>query len=306
MTIISLRPLRQIKARVPDVAVSEAGPVDGTSVSWMHGFPYDIYAYAEVASLLPDRRCRVYTPCLRGYGTTRFFNDAMPRSGENAVPDSDLLTLMDALAVSRAVLASYDWGGLAAHVTAAFWPERCSGLNSLSSYNAQNITAAMVLDSPENERSPWYQYYFHSGRGRAGLTADRRGICCLLWNLWSPTWSFAARTFERRVAALGNANIMDMVIHSYRHCFGVVAGDPALTDIKCRLATLFPIAVPSITFHGANDGVGLPASAEHYARQFASPGSHRSVPGMGHNLPQEVPEVFAEAVLKLQQQGFAT
>ena len=302
----SLQPLRQIKAGVLDVAVYETGPVDGPPVFLMHGFPYDIHAYAEVAPLLAEQGCRVYVPYLRGYGATRFLSDATPRSGEQAALGADLLALMDALAVPRALLAGYDWGGRAACVVAALWPERCAGLVSLNSYNIQNIAAAMVPDLPENERSLWYQYYFHSERGRAGLTADRRGICGLLWKLWSPTWNFDAATFERSAAAFDHPDFVDVVIHSYRHRFGLVAGDPALTDIERRLAAQPTISVPSITFDGADDGVRPPAAAAQHAGQFTGPRSHRIVPRVGHNLPQEVPEVFAAAVLELVQQGFGT
>ena len=306
MTMTTLQPLRQIKAGVLDVAVYEAGPVDGPPVFLMHGFPYDIHAYAEVAPLLAARGCRVYVPCLRGYGATRFLRETTPRSGEQAALGADLLALMDALAVPRAVLAGYDWGGRAACVVAALWPERCAGLVSLNSYNIQNIAAAMVPDSPENERSLWYQYYFHSERGRAGLAADRRGICGLLWKLWSPTWNFDAATFERSAAAFDHPDFVEVVIHSYRHRFGLVAGDLALTDIERRLSAQPPISVPSITFDGADDGVRPPAPAAQHALRFTGPRSHRIVPGVGHNLPQEVPEVFAEAVLELVQQGFNT
>ncbi|MDP2820136.1 MAG: alpha/beta hydrolase [Polaromonas sp.] len=301
-----LQPQRQIKAGVLDVAVYEAGPVDGPPVFLMHGFPYDIHAYAEVAPLLAARGCHVYVPCLRGYGATRFLSDTTPRSGEQAALGADLLALMDALAVPRAVLAGYDWGGRAACVVAAFWPERCVGLVSLNSYNLQDIAKAMVPDTPENERSLWYQYYFHSERGRAGLAADRRGLCRLLWKLWSPTWNFDEATFERSAAAFDNPDFVEVVIHSYRHRFGLVAGDPALAGIERRLAAQPPISVPSITFDGADDGVRPPAPVEQHARQFTGPRSHRLVPGVGHNLPQEVPTVFADAVLELVQQGFPT
>ncbi|MES2956490.1 MAG: alpha/beta hydrolase [Pseudomonadota bacterium] len=302
----SLQPLRQIKAGVLDVAVYEAGPVDGPPVFLMHGFPYDIHAYAEVAPLLAAQGCRVYVPCLRGYGATRFLSAATPRSGEQAALGADLLALMDALAVPRAVLAGYDWGGRAACVVAALWPERCAGLVSLNSYNIQNIAKAMLPDTPDKEHSLWYQYYFHSERGRAGLAADRRAFCRLLWKLWSPTWVFDDATFERSAAAFDHPDFVDVVIHSYRHRFGLVAGDPALADIEARLAAQPGISVPSITFDGIDDGVRPPAPAEQHARQFTGPRSHRLVPGVGHNLPQEVPKVFADAVLELVQQGFAT
>lgn len=300
-----LQPLRHITAGVLDVALYEAGPIDGPPVFLMHGFPYDIHAYAEVAPLLAAQGCRVHVPYLRGYGATRFLSDATPRSGEQAALGADLLALMDALAVPRAVLAGYDWGGRAACVVAALWPERCAGLVSLNSYNIQNIAKAMVPDTPENERSLWYQYYFHSERGRAGLASNRRALCRLLWKLWSPTWKFDADTFERSAAAFEHPDFVDVVIHSYRHRFGLVAGDPALAGIEQRLAAQPAITVPSITFDGADDGVRPPAPAAQHARQFAGPRSHRIVPGAGHNLPQEKPQVFADAVLELVQQRLA-
>ena len=295
----NLQPLHRINAGVLDVAYFESGPADGTPVFLMHGFPYDIHAYAEVAPLLAAQGCRVIVPYLRGFGPTRFLSDATPRSGEQAALGADLLALMDAMAIERAVLAGYDWGGRAACVVAALWPERCAGLVSLNSYNIQNIATAMTPDTPENERSLWYQYYFHNERGHAGLTADRRAFCRLLWTLWSPSWPFDEATFERSAAAFDNPDFVDVVIQSYRHRFGLVAGDPALLDIEKRLAAQPAITVPSITFDGADDGVRPPATAAQHARHFTGPRVHRLVPGVGHNLPQEVPQLFADAVLEL-------
>ena len=295
----NLQPLRSVQAGVLDVAYFESGPADGTPVFLMHGFPYDIHAYVEVAPVLAAQGCRVIVPYLRGFGPTRFLSDATPRSGEQAALGADLLALMDALAIERAVLAGYDWGGRAACVVAALWPERCAGLVSLNSYNIQNIATAMAPDTPENERSLWYQYYFHNERGRAGLTADRRAFCRLLWKLWSPTWRFDDATFERSAAAFDNPDFVDVVIQSYRHRYGLVAGDPALLDIEQRLAAQPAITVPSITFDGEDDGVRPPATAAQQARHFTGPRVHRLVPGVGHNLPQEVPQVFADAVLEL-------
>ncbi len=298
-----LQPLRQVTAGVLDVALYETGPADGPPVFLMHGFPYDIHSYAEVAPLLAQQGCKVYVPYLRGYGATRFLNAATPRSGEQAALGADLLALMDALAVPRAVLAGYDWGGRAACVVAALWPERCAGLVSLNSYNIQNIARAMAPDTPHNERSLWYQYYFHSERGRAGLTANRRALCRLLWELWSPTWKFDTATFERSAAAFDHPDFVEVVIHSYRHRFGLVPGDPALASVEQRLAAQPPITVPCITFDGADDGVRPPAAAAQHARFFTGPRSHRILPGAGHNLPQEMPQAFASAVLELVQQG---
>ena len=249
--------------------------------------------------MLADAGCRVIVPYLRGYGATRFLSDATPRSGEQAALGADLLALLDALAIPRAVLAGYDWGGRAACVVAALWPERCAGLVSFNSYNIQNIAKAMEPEVAENEHRLWYQYYFHSERGRAGLAADRRGITRLLWRLWSPTWKFDDATFERSAAAFDHPDFVEVVIHSYRHRFGLVPGDPAYADIEARLAAQPPITVPTITFDGADDGVRPVADASAHAHRFTGPRSHRIVPGVGHNMPQEVPRVFADAVLEL-------
>ncbi|HMA06648.1 MAG TPA: alpha/beta hydrolase, partial [Ramlibacter sp.] len=275
------------------------GPDSGPPVFLMHGFPYDVHAYAEVAPILAAAGCRVFVPYLRGFGATRFLAADTPRSGEQAALGADLLALMDALDVPRAVLAGYDWGGRAACVVAALWPQRCAGLVSFNSYNIQDIAQAMVPDTPENERRLWYQYYFHSERGRAGLAKDRRGVTRLLWQLWSPTWAFDEATFERSAAAFDNPDFVDVVIHSYRHRYGLVPGDPACADIERRLAAQPVIGVPTITFDGADDGVRPPADAAAHAHRFTGPRSHRLVPGVGHNMPQEVPRVFADAVLEL-------
>ena len=210
-------------------------------------------------------------PYLRGFGDTRFLSAATPRSGEQAALGADLLALMDALAIPRAVLAGYDWGGRAACVVAALWPERCAGLLTFNSYNIQDIARAMRPISPANEHRLWYQYYFHSERGRAGLAADRRALCRLLWHLWSPTWAFDDATFERTAVAFDNPDFVDVVIHSYRHRFGLVAGDPALADIERRLAAQPAITVPTISFDGSDDGVRSPAPAAHDASHFTRP-----------------------------------
>ncbi len=294
-----MAPLSSVRAGVLDVSYFAAGPADGPSVLLMHGFPYDIHAYAEVAPLLAAAGCRVIVPYLRGFGGTRFLSADTPRSGEQAALGADLLALLDALGIRRAVLAGYDWGGRAACVVAALWPERCSGLVSLNSYNIQNIARAMVPDQPSNEHRLWYQYYFHSERGRAALQADRRGVCRLLWQLWSPTWGFDDAAFDRSAAAFDNPDFVDVVIHSYRHRFGLVAGDPAYADIERRLAAQPVITVPAITFDGVDDGVRSPDAAEVHALRFSGPRSHRIVPRVGHNLPQEAPQAFADAVLEL-------
>ena len=207
--------------------------------------------------------------------------------------------LMDALKIPNAHLAGYDWGGRAACVVAALWPERCKGLVSFNSYNIQHIAKALVPDTPENEHRLWYQYYFHSERGRAGLQQDRQALIRLLWRLWSPTWGFDDATFARSAPSFDNADFVDVVIHSYRHRYGLVDGDPAYADIERRLAQQPAITVPSITFDGADDGVRLPSTPDAQAHRFTGPRSHRVVPGVGHNMPQENPTIFAQAILEL-------
>lgn len=294
-----MQSLKKIRAGVLEITYAELGPIDGPPVFLMHGFPYDIHAYAEVAPILAQAGCRVIVPYLRGYGSTTFLSPSTLRSGEQAALGADLLALMDALAIPEALLAGYDWGGRAACVVAALWPERCTGLVSFNSYNIQNIAQALVPDSPENEHRLWYQYYFHSERGRAGLEKDRRAVTHLLWKQWSPTWTFNADTFENSARAFDNPDFVEVVIHSYRHRFGLVKGDPAYAEIEARLASQPPITVPTITFDGADDGVRQPSVSGPHAQRFTGARSHRVVPGVGHNMPQEVPAVFAQAVLEL-------
>ena len=294
-----LAPLNTTTAGVLSIAWYSCGPASGPPVFLMHGFPYDIHAYAEVAPMLAQQGCRVIVPYLRGYGPTRFLQDETLRSGEQAALSADLLALMDALRIERATLAGYDWGGRAACIVAALWPQRCTGLVSYNNYNIHDITRSIEPDTPENERRYWYQYYFHSERGRAGLARHRRELTRLLWQLWSPTWKFDEATFERTAAAFDNEDFVDVVIHSYRHRYGLVEGDPAYADIERRLAAQPVIAVPTITFDGEDDGVRGPAPAQAHARFFSGPRSHRVVPGVGHNMPQEAPRIFADAVLEL-------
>jgi pimeloyl-ACP methyl ester carboxylesterase len=295
----TMQPLRTTPAGVLEVAWHEAGPADGAPVFLLHGFPYDIHSYVEVAPLLAAQGCRVIVPYLRGYGPTRFLRADTMRSGEQAALGADLLALMDALGVPRAVLAGYDWGGRAACVVAALWPGRCAGLVSYNGYNIHDIARAMEPDTPENERKYWYQYYFHNERGRAGLATHRRALAKLLWALWSPSWRFDDASFERTAAAFDNPDFVAVVIHSYRQRYGLEPGDPAYADIERRLAAQPVIGVPAITLEGADDGVRAPAPESAHARFFSGPRSHRIVTGAGHNLPQEKPRVFADAVLDL-------
>ena len=294
-----LEPLRHIEAGVLDIAYYEQDAADGPVVVLLHGFPYDIHSYVDVAPQLAARGCRVIVPYLRGYGPTRFRDPATPRSGEQAAVGADLMALMDALAVKRAVFAGYDWGGRAACVAAALWPERCAGLVSVNGYLIQDIARAMVPAKPEREVPLWYQYYFQVERGRAGLAANRRGITRILWQQWSPNWSFDEATLERTAAAHDNPDYVDVVIHSYRHRFGLADGDPRYADLQRRLAALPVISVPAITLDGDTDGVIPATDGVAHATRFSSRRAHRVIPGAGHNLPQEEPEAFAAAVMEL-------
>jgi len=294
-----LEPLRHIDAGVLDVAYFEAGPADGPVVMLLHGFPYDIHSYVDVAPQLAAKGCRVVVPYLRGYGPTRFRDSATPRSGEQAAMGADLMALMDALHIERAVFAGYDWGGRAACVAAALWPERCIGLVSVNGYLIQDIAKAMVPAKPEREVALWYQYYFQLERGRAGLAADRRGIARILWEQWSPNWAFDDANLERTAVAHDNPDYVDVVIHSYRHRFGLADGDPRYADIQRRLAALPVITVPAITLDGDGDGVAPATDGAAQAGKFTGRRTHRVIPGAGHNLPQEEPEAFAAAVMEM-------
>lgn len=294
-----LEPLRQVETGVLSIACYEAGPADGPTVLLMHGFPYDIHSYVDVVPQLAAKGCRVIVPYLRGYGPTRFRDAQTPRSGEQAAVGADMIALMDALGIERAVFAGYDWGGRAACVGAALWPERCIGLVSVNSYLIQDIAGAMAPARAERELALWYQYYFQIERGRAGLAANRREIAKLLWKQWSPGWAFDDACFERTALSHDNPDYVDVVIHSYRHRYGLADGDPHYADIQRRLAALPPITVPAITLDGATDGVAPATDGRGSAQKFTGRRVHRVVPGAGHNLPQETPEAFVDAVLEL-------
>jgi pimeloyl-ACP methyl ester carboxylesterase len=294
-----LEPLRHIDAGVLDVAYYEAGPPDGPVVMLLHGFPYDIHSYVDVAPLLAAQGCRAIVPYLRGYGPTRFRDSATARSGEQASVGADLIALLDALSIKRAVFAGYDWGGRAACVGAALWPERCIGLVSVNGYLIQDIAKAMIPVKPEREVPLWYQYYFQLERGRAGLAANRRGIARILWQQWSPNWQFDDACFERSVSAHDNPDYVDVVIHSYRHRFGLADGDPQYAEIQHRLAALPAITVPTITLDGDGDGVAPATDGTAQATRFSGRRLHRVIPRAGHNLPQEEPEAFAAAVMEM-------
>ena len=289
--------LKRIQAGVLRVAYFDNGPLNGTIVLLLHGFPYDVHAYDAVSPILVSKGCRVIVPYLRGYGPTQFLYSDTPRSGQQAVLAHDLLAFMDSLEISRAVLAGYDWGGRAACILAALWPDRVRALVSVGGYNIQDIPGSVKPQIPENEFRYWYQYYFHSERGRAGLSENRRELCKLLWRLWSPTWEFTDEDFNQTVISFDNPDFVDVVIHSYRHRFGLVSGDPSVEETEQYLTKLPRISVPSITLDALDDGVASLGGSAGHRQFFTGKYDHRMIPGVGHNLPQEAPREFAEAVL---------
>ena len=291
--------MKTVRTPTLEIAYEESGPPAGRPVVLLHGFPDDVRAYDGVASLLAAAGWRVFVPYLRGYGPTRFLDPQTPRSGQQAALGHDLLEFLDALGLEQAALAGYDWGGRAACIVAALWPERVASLVSIGGYNIQNIARSSEPAAPEREYRLWYQWYFHTERGRAGLMANRRPLCRLLWQLWSPNWRFDDATFERTAASFDNPDFVEVVIQSYRHRYDLAPGDPSLQPLEDRLAAQPPITAPTVILHGACDGVSPPPSSEAHARFFTGPYRRRVVPVAGHFLPQEAPGAVVEALQEL-------
>jgi len=293
----SFAPLKQIRAGLLDVAYAEDGPADGPVALLLHGWPYDIHTYVEVAPLLAAKGYRVIVPHLRGYGSTRFLSDSTPRNGQQAVFALDAIALLDALAIDKAVVAGCDWGARTANIMAAIWPERCKALVSVSGYLIGNRDANRQPLPPAAELQWWYQFYFSTERGRAGYDVHRREFARLIWQLASPKWGFDDRTFERSAASLDNPDHGKIVIHNYRWRLGLAAGEPQFDSLEARLALSPAIAVPTITLEGDANGAPHPAPAA-YAAKFSGKYLHRDLTGgIGHNLPQEAPRQFAAAVI---------
>lgn len=274
------------------------GNASGPAVILLHGFPYDVRAYDEVAEIIGAAGARVIAPYLRGFGRTRFLEENTLRSGQQAALGQDLIDLLDALEIERAVVAGYDWGGRAACIAAALFPERVDGLVTGQGYNIQDIAHSDSPSQPEWEKTYWYQYYFHSPRGRRGLEENREALCELLWRDWSPTWPDAAKAFSASAASLHNPDFVDVVIHSYRHRYGLEAGDPRYDELERRLAANPRIGVPTVVLESGADGVAGASAAKH-RDFFTGQYEHRLLPNIGHNVPQEDPETFAQAVLSL-------
>jgi pimeloyl-ACP methyl ester carboxylesterase len=291
--------IKRARTRTLEIAYEESGPDSGFPVLLMHGFPYDPRCYDEVVPALVARGARAIVPYLRGYGPTRFLSTQTMRSGQQAAIGQDLLDLMDELALPRAILVGFDWGGRAACVVAALWPERVKGLVIANGYSIQDIAASKTPAPPAQESRLWYQYYFHTERGRAGLAANRGELCKLLWRLWSPNWKFDDGTYERTAKSFDNPDFVDIVIHSYRHRFGYVPGDPAFEAVERKLAAQPPISVPTIVLQGEGDGVNVPGPQATQQRFFTGRYDRRLIPVIGHDVPQEAPAATAAAVLEL-------
>ncbi|MGG7465275.1 alpha/beta fold hydrolase [Plantibacter sp. YIM 135347] len=274
------------------------GEPDGQTVVLLHGFPYDVRSYDDVAPRLAAAGLRVVAPYLRGYGPTRFLSDQTLRSGQQAALGQDVIDLMDALGIERAIVAGYDWGGRAACVAAALFPERIDGLVTVSGYAVQDIAGSVEPAAPLDERLDWYQYYFHSERGRRGLERYREDLCRSLWRDWSPQWAEAETAFAASAPSLHNPDFVDVAIHSYRHRFGLVDGDPRYDDLERRLAERPTISVPTVSVDSGADGFGWFDSSED-ASHFSAPFERVVLPGAGHNPPQEDPAGFSDAVLTL-------
>jgi pimeloyl-ACP methyl ester carboxylesterase len=290
--------LKQVNAGVLNVGYAEAGPADGPAVILLHGWPYDIYSYVDVAPALAEAGYRVIVPYLRGYGTTRFLLAETPRNGQPSALAADVIDLMDALKIEKATVGGFDWGGRSADIVAALWPERCKALVSVSGYLIGSQASGKNPLPPKAELQWWYQYYFATERGRAGYDKYRRDFAKLIWQLASPKWTFDDATFDRSAAAFDNPDHVDIVVHNYRWRLGLAAGEPKFDDLEKRLAESPVISVPTITLEGDANGAPHP-EASAYAKKFSGRYSHRTIKGgIGHNLPQEAPQAFVEAVME--------
>jgi pimeloyl-ACP methyl ester carboxylesterase len=296
---LSLGPIRQIDAGVLNVGYAEAGPANGPAVILLHGWPYDIYSFAEVAPLLAAAGYRVIIPWLRGYGTTKFLSADTMRNGQPAAIGEDMIHLMDALKIDRAILAGFDWGARTANVVAALWPERVRAMVSVSGYLIGNRDAAKAPLPPAAELQWWYQFYFATDRGKAGYEKNRGDFNKLIWKLASPQWKFDDAEFARSAASFDNPDHVDIVIHNYRWRLGLAEGEAKYDALEKKLGQLPVIAAPTITLEG--DANGAPHPPENsYARFFSGKYVHRTITGgIGHNLPQEAPKAFADAVIEV-------
>jgi pimeloyl-ACP methyl ester carboxylesterase len=295
--VASFENLRQINAGTLNIGYAEAGPKHGPVVILLHGWPYDIHAFAEVTPLLTAAGYRVIVPYLRGYGSTRFLSTDTPRNGQQAVVAVDIIALMDALKIDKAVLGGFDWGARTVNIMAALWPERCKAMVSVSGYLIGSQEANRAPLPPKAELTWWYQFYFATERGQAGYDANRHDFNKLIWHTASPQWNFDDATFERSAQSFNNPDHVAVVIHNYRWRLGLVQGEPQYDELEKRLAMAPPISVPTITLEGDANGAAHPDPAA-YAKKFTGKYQHRNISGgIGHNLPQEAPKAFADAII---------
>ena len=291
--------LKQVNAGVLNVGYVELGPSHGPAVMLLHGFPYDIHSFVEVAPLLAADGFRVIVPHLRGHGSTRFLSSGTFRNGQQAAVAQNIVALMDALQIDQAILAGYDWGSRTANIIAALWPKRCSAMVSVNGYLINNLERNKLPLPPKVEWGWWYQYYFATERGRAGLEANRRDLAKLIWRFNSPRWAFDDATFERTAESFDNPDYVSIVVHNYRWRLSLAPGEPRYREVEARLAVGPVITVPTITLDGDSDGVAPATDGSGYAAKFTGPRTHRIIKGAGHNLPQEAPRAFVDAVVEV-------
>ena len=293
----SFGPLKQVEAGVLNIGYAEAGPAVGPPVILLHGWPYDVYSFVDVAPILASAGYRVIVPYIRGYGATSFLSQGTVRNGQQSAVAVDVIALMDALKIEKATIAGFDWGARSADIVAALWPERCKGLVSVSGYLIGSQAAGKIPLPPKAELQWWYQYYFATERGKTGYEKNRREFARLIWQLASPHWNFDETTFNRTAASFDNPDHVAIVIHNYRWRLGLAQGEPKYDELETRLAAGPIIGVPAITMEGdANGAPHLEPAA--YAKKFSAKYEHRLVKGgVGHNLPQEAPQAFAQAIV---------
>jgi pimeloyl-ACP methyl ester carboxylesterase len=302
-THTSFGPLKQIDAGVLNVAYAEAGPADGPPVILLHGWPYDIYSFVDVTPALASAGYRVIVPYLRGYGTTRFLSNDTFRNGQPSAIAADAIAFMDALKIDKAVLGGFDWGARTVNIVSALWPERCTGTVSVSGYLIGSQAASKMPLPPEAELQWWYQFYFATERGRLGYDKNRHDFSKLIWQLASPKWKFDDATFDRTAASFENPDHVNIVIHNYRWRLGLAEGEAKFADIEKRLAQAPVISVPTITLEGDANGAPHPEPST-YAKKFSARYEHRTITGgIGHNLPQEAPQAFAQAIVDIAKAG---
>ena len=298
-TNTSFATLKQINAGLLNIGYAEAGPANGPVVILLHGWPYDIYSFVDATPLLAAAGYRVIVPYLRGYGTTRFLSSKTMRNGQQSVVAVDIIALMDALKIQTAVIAGFDWGARTACIMAVLWPQRCKGIVSVSGYLIGSVADGKLPLPPKAELQWWYQFYFATERGRAGYDKNRHDFANLIWHLASPKWDFDDATFDRSAAALDNPDQVSIAIHNYRWRLGLAPGEAKYDALEKRLFTMPPVTVPAITLEGDANGAPHPPPSA-YSNKFTGKYTHRNIDGgIGHNLPQEAPKAFADAVIEV-------